>query len=130
MEMVKSVVDTDKPVEQPIKQQEIKSTPSEVDISLYDILECYGKDAFDPDTVDKIKFISDCIIGDKKDGIISILTELGATPFGTTKLERVYRFLKLREQADKVRRQGDIINTEIESIKTGIRSNWRVNQWD
>lgn len=106
------------------------STPPEVDRGLWEMMEIYGKDCSDPDTQEKVKFISDSLGEHPKDSLLHILTEIGQTPVGETKLGRIYKYLRLQEQSNKMIKQNEIIKSELESIKTEIKSNWRTNQWD
>jgi hypothetical protein len=112
-----------------ITPQPLVAPPVEIDRSLFETLEVWGREAFDPDTQDKVKFVNDYLKDNKGLNVISIITELGATPLGTTKLDRVYKYLRLRHQADKISLQGETINKEIENMKQGIKPSWRKNQW-
>ncbi len=124
-----------KSVEQPQVVQEevvpvIVNTPAEVEINLFEVLEVWGSDVYDQEVKEKVKFISGVLGGDKKDAILSISTELGSTPMGTSKLDRIYKYLRLKEQANKVLEHHKILEEEMKTMKTGIKSNWRTNQWD
>jgi len=84
------------------------------------MLEVWGKEVSDQDNQEKVKFISESL--DKsKDSLLHILTEIGITPQGETKLGRVYKYLRLRQQADKALKNFENINRNMNYL--------RVNQW-
>ena len=97
-------------------------TMPDVDRGLYEMLEVYGKDTSDPDTQEKVKFIQDALGEHPKDSLLHIITELGATPTGETKMGRVYRYLRLKLQADKALRHFESINRDINFMRN--------NRWD
>jgi hypothetical protein len=89
--------------------------------SIFPQLEVWDKQTQDPDTQERVHFIYDTLkdIGNPKDKIVSILTTLGATPQGDTKLNRVYRYLKLFKEADKTKRYYYTITDEMKAIRGG-----------
>lgn len=116
-------------IKEEITSKPLVSSPPEIDRSLFENLDVWGREAFDPDTQDKVKFIGDYLKDRNGLSIHSIITELGATPLGITKLERIYKYLRLKQQGEKISQQMSSINNELEVIKTGVKSNWRKNQW-
>ena len=111
-----------KSVEQPkVVQEEVSrilvSTPPEVDRGMYEMMEIYGKDCSDPDTQEKVKYVSDAL-GQSKDQLLHILTEIGQTPMGETKLGRVYKYLRLRQSADKALKQYENIKRDMNYLRS------------
>jgi len=93
----------------------------EIDRGLYAMLEVYDKSASDPDIQEKVKYIQDSLGETPKDELMHIITELGITPLGDTKLNRVWKYLRLKQQSDKVLKH-------YENIKANMNS-MRINQW-
>jgi len=85
------------------------------------MLEVYDKSASDPDIQEKVKYIQDSLGEQPKDELMHIITELGITPLGDTKLNRVWKYLRLKQQSDKVLKH-------YENIKANMNS-MRINQW-
>jgi len=115
-----------KSTEQPkVAQEEVSrilvSTPPEVDRGLFDMMEIYGRDCSDPDIQEKVKYVSDALGDHPKDNLLHILTEIGQTPMGETKLGRVYKYLRLRQSADKALKQYQNIQKDMNYL--------RANQW-
>ena len=114
-----------KTIEQPKEIKEVVKqidsyTPPEVDSGYYNMLEVWGKEVSDPDTQEKVKFISDSL-GQSKDSLLHILTEIGQTPQGETKLGRVYKYLRLRQSADKALKNYENIKSSMNFLRN--------NQW-
>jgi hypothetical protein len=68
-----------------------------------------------------VKFIQDSLGEKPKDELMHIITELGITPLGETKLGRVYKYLRLRNQADKIIKHYENVKANMNSLKG--------NQW-
>ena len=109
---VKEEVKTEEIVAQPIQ-----FTMPDVDRGIYEMLEVYGKETADPDTTDKVKFIQDALGENPKDSLLHIITELGATPLGETKMGRVYKYLRLKQQADKALKHFENINRDLNFMR-------------
>jgi len=86
--------------------------------SLLDMLEVWGQDREAEDSNEKARYIYDTLSpqGKPKEILMSIFTELGVTPMGEKKIDRVYRFIKLRNQAAKALQQFDHYQKEISAI--------------
>jgi len=113
-------------VKKVVKETEVKEAPTsftmpEIDRGLWEMLEVYGRNIHDPDVEEKVKFIQDNLGDHPKDNLMHIITELGLTPMGETKLGRVYKYLRLRNQADKIIKHYETVKTQMNSMK--------VNQW-
>ena len=109
-------------VKEEVKIEEIVPLPvqftmPDVDRGIYEMLEIYGKETADPDTQDKVKFIQEALGDQPKDNLLHIITELGATPLGETKMGRVYKYLRLKQQADKALKHFETINREINFMR-------------
>jgi len=72
--------------------------PSEPHQKFFGMLDIPKTEFKDEDTIEKTKFIHEQTSGDKK-RLRKILIRLGATPIGETRLDRVYKFLKLNQEA-------------------------------
>jgi hypothetical protein len=94
------------------------SSPPEVDRALYDMLDIYGKDCSDPDTQEKVKFISETLGEHPKDNLMQIITEIGITPQGETKLGRIYKYLRLRQQSDKALKHYQTIKGQMNFMRS------------
>jgi hypothetical protein len=95
--------------------------PAEEYRNLFDTLEIWDKETADPDIQDKAKFIYDTLkeVGNPKEQIVSLITTLGITPQGDTKLNRVYRYLKLQKEAIKVNKYHETLTNEMKAIQGG-----------
>lgn len=85
---------------------------------LFDILDVWDSDRDDTDIQTKTKFISDVLGENPRDRLVGIFTEIGVTPPGETKVERVYKYLKLRTQADKILNHYEQVQREIHGLRT------------
>jgi hypothetical protein len=92
-------------------------TRPEVDGGLWEMLEVYGRDSSDPDVQEKVKYISDALGERPKDSLMHIITELGLTPQGDTKLGRIYKYLKLRQQADKIIKHYETVKNQMNYMR-------------
>jgi len=105
-----------------IVQEEVSrilvSSPPEVDRGLYEMMEIYGRDCSDPDIQEKVKYVSDTLGEHPKDNLLHIFTEIGQTPVGETKLGRVYKYLRLRQSADKALKQYENIKKNMNYMRT------------
>ena len=88
---------------------------------IFDMLEVWDKDCTDEDVNLKTKFIYDTLkeIGNPKDQLISLFTILGANPPFETKVNRIYKYLKLKVQANKHISQYENIQREINALSRG-----------
>ncbi len=95
--------------------------PSEEYRGIFGTLEIWDKEANDPDIQDKTKFIFDTLkeTGNPSEQIISLVTTLGITPQGDTKLNRVYRYLKLQKEAIKVNNYHETLTDEMKALQGG-----------
>lgn len=89
---------------------------------LFPLLEVWNLQQNDPDSKQKTQFIYDYINSKKEDGksvedtLLNILTTIGATPIGESKLNRIYRYCRLKEQADKTLKKYEIIRKEMDAF--------------
>lgn len=93
----------------------------EVDRGLYEMMELYGKECTDPDNIEKMKFIAESLGSNAKDTLLHIFSEIGQTPQGETKLGRVFKYLRLRQSADKALKQYENIKKDMNFLRS--------NQW-
>jgi len=121
MPIIKSVTTEQPKIVKDEVNRLISITPPDVDRGLYAMLEVYDKSASDPDIQEKVKYIQDSLGETPKDELMHIITELGITPLGDTKLNRVWKYLRLKQQSDKVLKH-------YENIKANMNS-MRINQW-
>jgi len=95
--------------------------PSEQYRSILPLLDVWGYEDNDKDVQDKGKFIyENCVAMNKdkpQDSLTSILTDLGATKWNESKLERVYRYFRLKGEADKVLAYHGLLNKEIDELR-------------
>jgi hypothetical protein len=98
--------------------------PSEPYPKLFNMLEVWGSDTDDREVHEKAKFIYEALKGEGEplEKLVSLFTELGATPVGDTKLNRVYRYLKLKNEAKKVMQHFDVLAGEMNSLKKDDKS--------
>ena len=99
-----------------------KFTPSLEEFrSIYGMLEIWGKDSEAQEIKDKVKFVWDSLKsqGDPSDLLLSIFTELGITPLGDTKLNRAYRYIRLKMEGEKLEKHKELIDKELKGLKTG-----------
>jgi len=89
--------------------------------SILPLLDVWGYEDNDKDIQDKGKFIYDKLVTANKDKpqdeLTSILTNLGATKWNESKLERVYRYFRLKGEADKVLAYHGLLNKEIDELR-------------
>lgn len=93
--------------------------PQEAYRSLFNLLEVWGKDTEQTDIQDKVKFIYDKL---KKEGepdkvLMSLLTILGIPQPGDNRVDQVWKFLHLQDNADKARQYYDSLIDQLNSIK-------------
>jgi len=95
--------------------------PEEKFKSIFDKLEVWDKDRNDEDLISKTKYIYDNLLpnGDPKSQLTKIFTILGSTPLGETKIDRVYRYIRLRQQAQEHITNYENVSREIEGMKQG-----------
>jgi len=95
--------------------------PEEEYRNIFDALEVWDKETSDPDIQDKTKFIYNTLkeTGNPREQMISLLSTLGITPQGDTKLNRVYRYLKLQKEAIKVNKYHETLTDEMKAIQGG-----------
>jgi hypothetical protein len=93
--------------------------PQEEWKSIYDMLEVWDKQREDQDIQGKTKTIYDFIKehGDPKDTLVTIFTTIGSTPVGDTKVNRVFRYVKLKMQAEKTLKEYETIQNEINYMR-------------
>lgn len=119
--MARIAIETLKAKFNPLTSQPSIFVPSEEYRNLFDVLEIWDKETADPDIQDKTKFIYDTLkdVGNPKEQIVSLVTTLGITPQGDTKLNRVYRYLKLQKEAIKVNKYHETLTNEMKAIQGG-----------
>ena len=117
MPLAKTAVKEEVKSEEPITIAPVSFTMPDVDRGIYEMLEVYDKATRDPDTTDKVKFIQDALGENPKDSLLHIITELGATPLGETKMGRVYKYLRLKQQADKALKHFENINRDLNFMR-------------
>jgi hypothetical protein len=95
--------------------------PSEQYRSIMPLLDIWGYQDNDKDVSEKGIYIYDnCVAINKdkpQDALTSILTDLGATKWNESKLERVYRYFRLKGEADKVLAYHGLLNKEIDELR-------------
>ena len=119
--MTRIAVETLKAKYNPPTPQDTVFVPQEEYRSIFDTLEVWDKETADPDIQDKTRFIYDTLkeVGNPKEQIISLLSTIGITPQGDTKLNRVYRYLKLQKEAIKVNKYHETLTDEMKAIQGG-----------
>lgn len=87
---------------------------------IYDILEVWDSGREDADNKEKTKYVWETLKaqGEPKDQLLSIFSIIGSTPFGETKLNRVYKYLKLKASANKALNEYENIQRDINALRT------------
>jgi hypothetical protein len=95
--------------------------PSEEYRSIYGFLEVWDKDRENPENQDKTRYIYDTLKeqGDPKTLIMDILLQLGETPLAESKIDRVYRYLRLSKDADRAGKYYELLQTQLKTIRGG-----------
>ena len=93
---------------------------------LYPLLDIWDKDRLDEDIEKKTQYIYDYLDTHKenntiKDTLVDILTKIGITPPTETRLERIYKYCKLRKQAESIMREFEYIEREINAFSNNRR---------
>ncbi len=120
MSIVKAVAKEEPKTETSINSSTAFVLP-DIDRGLYEMLEVYGRDIQDPDIEEKVKYIQDTLGEHPKDELMHIITELGITPMGETKLNRIWKYQRLKQQADKILKHYETVKANMNSM--------RINQW-
>ena len=94
-------------------------TPEEQYKQLFNMLDIWDSDREDEDVQTKTKFIYEALGENPRDKLMSIFTEIGATPPDSNKLSRVYKLLRLKSRANKILNQYGILQKEIHGFRTG-----------
>ena len=90
--------------------------PEDAYKSLFPMLEIWDSDTADSDIQAKAKFIYE-FLGDRpRDGLLSIYTKLGACPSNERNIDRVYKFCRLQEQAQKAMTRYEQIQGDLREI--------------
>jgi len=117
--MIRNVIEKMK-AEVSVKQNDI-FIPSEQYRSILPLLDVWGYEDNDEDVKIKSKYIYDKLLTLNKDKpsdeLTSILTNLGATKWNENKLNRVYRYFRLKGEADKALNYHNLLNKEIDELK-------------
>jgi hypothetical protein len=117
MPIVKSVIDSMREVaEKGAESYQGFFVPAEPHQKLFGMLDVPKTEFEDDDTINKAKFIHDTIKGDRKQ-LRNILVKLGATPIGERRLDRVFRFLQLNQEAREALKYHKLITQEANQIK-------------
>jgi len=92
--------------------------PEEEYKSLFSMLDVWDSDREDPDVQEKTKIIYEYLnkANHPKDELLHILTKMGATPPLQTRVDRVYKFVRLNQQADKHMTRYEIIREDIHAL--------------
>jgi hypothetical protein len=95
--------------------------PEERYRSILPLLNVWGYRDNDSDIQEKAKYIYSSLLEINKDNpsdtLTTLLTELGATRWNDSKLERVYKYFHLRGEAEKALKYHDLLNKEINELK-------------
>jgi hypothetical protein len=80
--------------------------PSEEYRTIYPLLEIWGRDGDSQEVKEKVEYIYGRLKEDESSSpahnLISLLTDLGAVPFGDSKIDKVYRFFRLHKEASRL----------------------------
>lgn len=120
MPIVKSVIDNMRErVEQRAESYHGVFIPMEPHQKLFGMLDVRKTEFKDEDTIEKAKFIHEALEGkgQVKKLLRNILVKLGATPMGERKLDRVYKYLQLQQEARESLRYHNLILDEANQIK-------------
>lgn len=119
--MIHGVIEKMREKINPVVAKDSIYVPQEEYRNIFEQLEVWDKQTADPEIQDKAKFIYDTLKeqGDPKEQIISLVSIMGITPQGDTKLNRIYRYLKLQKEATKVKRYHDTLTNEMKAIQGG-----------
>lgn len=95
--------------------------PSEQYRSIFPQLEVWGKDTEDVSVLEKVKYIYDQLLAIHKDKpnevLVSLLVDLGATKFGESKVDKVYKYFHLSKEAEKATKYRDLLLDELNGMK-------------
>jgi len=122
---MEGIAKTAEPLQSAIEQVREKFIPSVKAFSpepvykqLYPILQIF--DIPDTETDNHIEYVYNYLIDNKidpKNGIVNIQTELGATPSLERFIDRVYRYCKLRVEANKTMQHYTNLENEIKQMR-------------
>jgi hypothetical protein len=79
----------------------VESAKEEPHKSLFSMLDVWYEDSQDEDVNKKVKFIFDTLGENPKDKLLSLYTKLGACPPLQKNVDRVYKWCRLQDQANK-----------------------------
>jgi hypothetical protein len=86
----------------PQSQEQNIFTPEHQHVKLYNVLSVFGIP--DADIEEKVKFIYDYLLnngGNPEDQIVSIKTKIGVSKIGETDVDRLFKYVKLQDRANK-----------------------------
>jgi len=85
---------------------------------LFSMLDVWDSDREDQDIQEKTKIIYEYLnqANHPKDELLHVLTKLGATPPLQTRVDRVYKFVRLNQQAQKHMTRYEIIREDINAL--------------
>lgn len=94
-------------------------TPEDQYKKLFEPLGIVETEYDDLDTINKTKYIFEYV--SKKGGIFKslrkLITKLGVTPVGETRLNRIYNYIKLTEEAKEIMKYHNVIQKEAEQVR-------------
>ena len=85
------------------------------------MLEVYGSEQNEARIIEQTKYIFDRLKegGNPVEKLMEIFTKLGQTPYGDTKLSRIYRFIRLHESVDKAQTYHETLQKELKNMIEG-----------
>ena len=98
----------------------LETSPEEAYKQLYPMLEIWDADREDEDFQNKTKFIHEFLSeqGNPRDILLNIFTSLGSTPPTDTKVARIYKYCRLRNEANKALKKYETIQRDIHAISS------------
>jgi len=94
--------------------------PQEAYRSLFDLLDVYGNDRDNAELQTKTKYIWEKLSANKQDvkqQLLDIINTLGVIPVGDTRINRIWKYINLMENAGRVKKYHDTLISELEQLK-------------
>ena len=83
------------------------------------MLDVWDSDTVDPKTEERAKFIYEQLGENQRDKLMSIFTLLGATPPTERRIDRVYKYCRLQEQAHKAMVRYEQLQGDLNALGSG-----------
>lgn len=92
--------------------------PEDAYKQIFTMLDVWDSQREDPDIQERTKIVYEYLNRDgrPRDALLHILTKMGAVPPLENRLDRVYKYVKLQQQSDKIMRHYEVIQKNINAL--------------